>query len=47
MQRLCNGNTFICWGAAPIGTFSEVTPSGEIALQLTFEPGIRSYRGLL
>ncbi|MCB0726956.1 MAG: aryl-sulfate sulfotransferase [Ignavibacteriae bacterium] len=45
VQRLSNGNTFICWGAAPIGTFSEVTPSGEIALQLTFEPGIRSYRG--
>jgi len=44
-QRLSNGNTLICWGASPIGTFSEVTPAGDIALQLTFEPGIRSYRG--
>ncbi|HMQ68919.1 MAG TPA: aryl-sulfate sulfotransferase [Ignavibacteria bacterium] len=45
VQRLSNGNTVICWGASPVGTFSEITPAGDIALQLTFEQGIRSYRG--
>jgi len=44
-QRLDNGNTLIFWGASTPGTFSEVTPSGDIALQLSFEPGIGSYRG--
>ncbi|MEZ4690188.1 MAG: aryl-sulfate sulfotransferase, partial [Ignavibacteria bacterium] len=44
-QRLENGNTLIFWGASNPGTFSEVTPEGEIKLELSFEPGIGSYRG--
>lgn len=44
-QRLSNGNTFICWGAASTPTFTEVTPSGTIALQISFELGLGSYRG--
>ncbi|HMQ68920.1 MAG TPA: aryl-sulfate sulfotransferase [Ignavibacteria bacterium] len=44
-QRLENGNTLIFWGASSPGTFSEVTPEGEIRLELSFEPGIGSYRG--
>jgi hypothetical protein len=44
-QRLDNGNTLIFWGASNPGTFSEVTPSGDIALELSFEAGIGSYRG--
>ena len=44
-QRLSNGNTFICWGAAPTPTFTEVTPQGTIALEISFELGLGAYRG--
>ena len=42
-QRLKNGNTLIGWGGMN-PTLTEVTPSGEIALQMTFPQGIYSYR---
>ncbi|HMQ68921.1 MAG TPA: aryl-sulfate sulfotransferase [Ignavibacteria bacterium] len=44
-QRLSNGNTFICWGAASTPTFTEVTPQGTIALEISFELGLGAYRG--
>ncbi|MEO6696253.1 MAG: arylsulfotransferase family protein [Ignavibacteria bacterium] len=41
-QRLTNGNTFISWGTQNIIT--EVTPSGSIALEMTFPVNVFSYR---
>ena len=48
-QRLPNGNTFICWGLPrAIGGYpvcSEVTPSGEVVFELSYEDtAISSYR---
>ena len=42
-QRLDNGNTLISWGAAS-PTLTEVRPNGSKALQMTFSPGIFTYR---
>ncbi len=42
-QRLKNGNTLISWGSAN-PTMTEVTPSGDIALQMTLPPNIYTYR---
>jgi len=42
-QRLENGNTLISWGSAN-PTLTEVTPSGEIVLELSLPDGIYSYR---
>jgi hypothetical protein len=42
-QRLQNGNTFISWGTGgPL--FSEVTPAGDVALEMELPPGVFSYR---
>ncbi len=43
VQRLRNGNTLICWGAAN-PTITELTPAGSIALQMDLPPGIFTYR---
>ncbi len=43
VQRLRNGNTLIGWGSTS-PTMSEVTPSGEIALQMSLPQGTVSYR---
>jgi hypothetical protein len=42
-QRLDNGNTLISWGSTN-PTITEVTPKGEIALELTLPPGVYTYR---
>jgi len=43
VQRLDDGNTLIGWGAtAPAVT--EVTPDGKKVLEITFPPGVFSYR---
>ncbi len=42
-QRLDNGNTLISWGSAS-PTLTEVTPSGEIALEMSLPQGVYSYR---
>lgn len=42
-QRLKNGNTLISWGSAN-PTMTEVTPSGDIALEMTLPPNIYTYR---
>lgn len=42
-QRLKNGNTLISWGSAN-PTMTEVTPAGDIALEMTLPPGIFTYR---
>jgi len=44
-QKLSNGNYFICWGAASTPTFTEATPQGTIALEISFELGLGAYRG--
>jgi len=43
-QRLQNGNTLICWGALSNPFISEVTPSGAVALEISYPLGIFSYR---
>lgn len=43
VQRLDNGNTLIGWGAAN-PTVTEVRPDGAKVFELTFAPGIFSYR---
>jgi hypothetical protein len=43
VQRLENGNTFICWGSAN-PNITEVTPNGSIALELSMPNGIYTYR---
>jgi hypothetical protein len=43
VQRLRNGNTLICWGQIN-PNFTEVTPAGVIALQMSLPQGIYSYR---
>lgn len=42
-QRLNNGNTLISWGSTN-PTVSEVTPDGNIALEMSLPPGIFTYR---
>jgi hypothetical protein len=42
-QRLDNGNTLISWGATN-PTITEVTPEGQIALELSLPAGVFSYR---
>ncbi|HUI10257.1 MAG TPA: aryl-sulfate sulfotransferase [Bacteroidota bacterium] len=42
-QRLPNGNTLVGWGASNTAV-TEVTPSGTLAFQLNFPPGVYSYR---
>jgi len=44
VQRLKSGNTFICWGSTN-PNFTEVTPSGAIALEMSLPFTIYSYRG--
>ena len=43
VQRLPNGNTLIGWGTTT-PTLTEVDPKGAPVYELTFEPGIFSYR---
>lgn len=43
VQRLENGNTLISWGFTAV-TLTEVTPSGEIALEMKMPPGYITYR---
>lgn len=43
VQRLRNGNTLICWGQIN-PNFTEVTPAGVIALQMSLPQGVYSYR---
>jgi hypothetical protein len=45
VQRFSNGNTLIGWGATT-PTLTEIAPDGSIVSQLTFDPGIASYRAL-
>lgn len=45
VQRLSNGNTLIGWGFAT-PTLTEVTPGGREVMELSFDPGIASYRAL-
>lgn len=45
VQRLPNGNTLIGWGAT-LPTLTEVTSQGQIVAQLSFDPGVASYRSL-
>ncbi|MEM8534299.1 MAG: arylsulfotransferase family protein, partial [Chloroflexota bacterium] len=42
-QRLPNGNSLIGWGTAET-TLTEVTPAGDIAFELAFDPPYVSYR---
>ena len=44
VQRFPNGNTLIAWGATT-PTLTEVAPEGSIVSELTFDPGVFSYRG--
>lgn len=47
VQRLRNGNTMIGWGKNNLNTtLTEVTPSGEIVLEMSFPAGNVSYRAL-
>lgn len=43
VQRFSNGNTLISWGTAN-PTITEVTPSGQIALEMTLPQGLFTYR---
>jgi hypothetical protein len=43
VQRLPNGNTFICWGAG--STLSEVRPDGTKAFEIRLDENVYSYRG--
>jgi len=44
VQRLSNGNTFICWGTAT-PNFTEVTQAGTVIHEMSFPNGVYSYRG--
>jgi Arylsulfotransferase (ASST)/Secretion system C-terminal sorting domain len=44
-QRLDNGNTLISWGSAH-PTMTEVTPSGEIELELSLPQNLYTYRAV-
>jgi hypothetical protein len=43
VQRFSNGNTLIGWGATT-PTLTEVAPDGSIVSELSFDPGVFSYR---
>ncbi len=43
VQRLENGNTLIGWGAGN-PTVTEVSPGGSKVYEMTFDPGVYSYR---
>ncbi len=43
VQRLLSGNTLICWGGT-VPTMTEVTPAGDIALEMSMPAGVFSYR---
>ena len=43
VQRFSNGNTLISWGNTT-PTLTEVAPDGSIVSELTFDPGIATYR---
>lgn len=43
VQRLANGNTLIGWGSTN-PTVTEVRPDGARAFEMTFAPGVYSYR---
>ncbi len=43
VQRLQNGNTLICWGGTN-PTMTEVTPAGDIALEMSLPQNVISYR---
>ncbi|HET9253122.1 MAG TPA: aryl-sulfate sulfotransferase [Candidatus Eisenbacteria bacterium] len=43
VQRLPNGNTLVGWGSTT-PTLTEVDPKGDVVYELTFDPGIFSYR---
>jgi len=43
VQRLPTGNTLIGWGAAN-PSVTEVTPAGVVVSEVTFAPGVSSYR---
>jgi hypothetical protein len=45
VQRLPNGNTLIGWGTAT-PTLTEVAADGSLVSELTFDPGIASYRAV-
>lgn len=45
VQRLSNGNTLIGWGFT-MPTLTEVTPGERVVLELSFDPGIATYRAL-
>ncbi len=42
VQRLPNGNTFICWGGG--SAVSEVRPDGSMVFEIQLEPNVYSYR---
>lgn len=43
VQRLSNGNTLIGWGFTT-PTLTEVTPDKRVVMEMSFDPGIASYR---
>jgi hypothetical protein len=43
VQRFPNGNTLIGWGVAT-PTLTEVAPDGSLVSELTFDPGVDTYR---
>jgi hypothetical protein len=43
VQRLDNGNTLICWGSAN-PNITEVTPDGAVALEMSLQQGVYTYR---
>jgi hypothetical protein len=43
VERMENGNTLIGWGAGN-PTITEVTPAGTKVFEMTFDPGVYSYR---
>ena len=45
VERLFNGNTLICWGFTT-PTLTEVTRDRKVVMELSFRPGVASYRGL-
>jgi Arylsulfotransferase (ASST) len=45
VQRLSNGNTLIGWGFTT-PTLTEVTPEKRVVMELSFDPGIATYRAL-
>ncbi|MBN2000991.1 aryl-sulfate sulfotransferase [candidate division KSB1 bacterium] len=43
-QRLPNGNQHINWADTPLPKVTEVTPDGEVVLEMQFEKGLLCYR---